>query len=88
VSAQPANVSGELDTEVALPFRLEYQLDSEGELDVVTLVPLWPDAPVGLEVKFAALPPHEQRCLRAAAEADAERRWNEALLDRGLSESE
>ncbi len=66
-----APLLGEFETEVALPCRVEYRLDTDGELAITAIVPLTRALPEDTRLRLAALPPREQRCLETEAEAAA-----------------
>jgi hypothetical protein len=63
---------GEFETEVVLPCRVEYRIESDGELHITAIVPRSGALPDGALVRFGALPPRERRCLETEAAAVAE----------------
>ncbi len=67
------SVPGEFETELSLPFRIEYRETSDGELEITAIIPLAACLPAELRLDFDSLPAHERRCLRIAAERDARR---------------
>lgn len=79
---------GELETEVSLPVRLEYELSAGGDLEIVALVFTGDGLPDGVRLDFMALPAREQRSLQALAHTAAARKVAAAGLDRRLSERE
>lgn len=84
MSASRAPLLGDFETEIALPCRVTYRLDSDGELEITAVAPISHALPEGLRLRFDALPPHEQRCLRAEAETAAEEENAAAKTARAL----
>jgi hypothetical protein len=74
----------EFDTEIYLPVRLEFTLDPEGEIELVSLTPLVNFLP-GCPIDPSALPVRERRVLIAEAAHVAESEEEAAELDRKLS---
>lgn len=66
-----AQLLGEFETEVVLPCRVEYRVDSDGELQITAIAPLTRALPERTRLCLETLTPREQRCLETEAEAAA-----------------